>query len=942
MKDPSSTNSASIQEISTLKKRIKELEQSALDHKQAGEALRESEKALKESEGRLRNIIESSKDGIIFFDGKTKKIILGNSAMAELLKCSKEDLIGRSISSIHPAEEWASIEQKFQKHLSGGLSYSSGIPVLLNDGSVVYADISSSPVTLDGRAYFSAFFRDITERKHSEKALHESKDRFAAISEGSAIPQFAIDKNHNIILWNKALEIYSGIKAKDMLGHPDYWKAFYKEQRPCLVDLVVKGSKEDEVSRWYGSMFNKSKLIEGAYEATSYFPQMRGGVWLRFTAAVIRDSSGNIMAGIETLDDITSLMTVEASLRESEAKYRSIFENAVEGIFQSTPEGRFISINPATAHMHGFDSPEDMINTISDIKTQLYVNQEQRKKYIRLLKDKGKIENFEAEMYRKDGSKIWTSMNVRAVRDDAGNILYYEGTIEDITKRKEAEEQLRYERQKFAILTENAPLGMALINKNGQFLYINPKYMDIFGYDLSDIPDGKTWLRKAYPDETYRHNVISAWLDDLNNADYGEQRPRVFNATCKDGSTKVVNFIPVLLENGDNIMVCEDITERKRLETELMHAQKMEAIGTLAGGIAHDFNNLLMGIRGYASLMLMEFDPSHPHYEKLTRIENQVQSGANLTNQLLGFARGGSYAVKPININELIEKTSTMFGRTKKEITIHCKYEKNIWAVEVDHGQIEQVLLNLYLNAWQAMPTGGDLSIETKNIVIGENYVKPYLMMPGRYVQTSISDTGVGMDEKTKERIFEPFFTTKKLGRGTGLGLAMVYGIIKSHNGFIDVISVPGKGTTFTLYFHASEKDVVKEKSTVLKIMRGTETILIVDDEPDVLVVNKEILESLGYSVYGVKNGEEAITLYKEKKDGIDLIVLDMIMPGLSGSETFDRIRELNPSVRIILSSGYCLNGQAQQIMDKGCHGFIQKPFDMTQISRMVREILDS
>ncbi|HEY3276412.1 MAG TPA: response regulator [Syntrophorhabdaceae bacterium] len=512
----------------------------------------------------------------------------------------------------------------------------------------------------------------------------------------------------------------------------------------------------------------------------------------------------------------------------------------------------------------------------------------------------------------------------------------------DIAERKRAEEQLGYERQKFATLSEHAPFGMALVDKNGQFLYINPKYRDIFGYDLSDIPDGKRWFKKAYPDRAYRHNVLSAWLDNTNSAGYGEQRPRIFNTTCKDGSTKIINFIPVLLGNGDNIMVCEDITERRRLEMELIHAQKMEAIGTLAGGIAHDFNNILMGIQGYASLMMLDISTDHPHYEKLKRIEEQVKNAAGLAGQLLGFARGGKYVVKPVSLNELIEKTSTMFGRTKKEITIHRKYDKALWAIEADQGQIEQVLLNLYLNAWQAMPAGGDLSIETGNIIVGKNYIKAFPMPAGKYVRISITDTGVGMDEIAKERIFEPFFTTKELGRGTGLGLAMVYGIVKNHNGFIDVVSEPGKGATFSLFFPVSEKPVVKEHSPVPEIMRGTETILLVDDEPDVLAVSKAILESFGYRVHGVKNGEEAITLYTQKKDEIDITILDMIMPGLSGRETFERIREANPSAKVILSSGYSLNSQAQQIMNKGCHGFIQKPFDMTQISRMIRGVLDS
>jgi two-component system cell cycle sensor histidine kinase/response regulator CckA len=215
-------------------------------------------------------------------------------------------------------------------------------------------------------------------------------------------------------------------------------------------------------------------------------------------------------------------------------------------------------------------------------------------------------------------------------------------------------------------------------------------------------------------------------------------------------------------------------------------------------------------------------------------------------------------------------------------------------------------------------------------------------MTPGRYVRISVSDTGAGMDEKTKERIFEPFFTTKEFGKGTGLGLAMVYGIIKNHNGFIDVISEPGKGTVFVIHFPASDKDVVKEKPAGLNIMKGTETILLVDDESNVLAVSKTILESLGYKVYGVKNGEEAVALYREKKDEVDLIVLDMIMPGLSGAETFDRIRELNPAAKIILSSGYSLNSQAQQIMNKGCQGFIKKPFNVAGIAGKVREVLEN
>jgi CheY-like chemotaxis protein len=367
----------------------------------------------------------------------------------------------------------------------------------------------------------------------------------------------------------------------------------------------------------------------------------------------------------------------------------------------------------------------------------------------------------------------------------------------------------------------------------------------------------------------------------------------------------------------------------------------MEAIGTLAGGIAHDFNNLLMGIQGYASLTLQELDPSHPHYERLKSIEEQVQSGANLTRQLLGFARGGRYEVKPADMNDILEKVSSMFERTNKEISIQRRYGKDIWSVEVDWGQMEQVFMNLYVNAWQAMPGGGEICPETENVLLDDEQAFPYAVTPGKYVKISVTDTGIGMDEKTKGRIFDPFFTTKEMGKGTGLGLATVYGIIKGHQGMITVDSKPGHGATFIIHLPASEKAKVKAKTATGTIARGTETILLVDDEKMVMEVNKEILEFLGYRVYAAGSGQEAIAVYMEKQKEIDLVILDMLMPAMSGGETFDRLREINPGIKVLLSSGYSINGKAQTIMDRGCNGFLQKPFRMEELSHKVREMLD-
>ena len=367
----------------------------------------------------------------------------------------------------------------------------------------------------------------------------------------------------------------------------------------------------------------------------------------------------------------------------------------------------------------------------------------------------------------------------------------------------------------------------------------------------------------------------------------------------------------------------------------------MEAIGTLAGGIAHDFNNLLMGIQGRVSLILMHTDSDHPHYAHLTGIEDAVEKGADLAKQLLGLARGGKYEVRPTNLNDLVKSSSEMFGRTKKEIRIHKKYQQDLWVVEVDRGQIEQVLLNLYVNAWQAMPGGGDLYLETKNITLNKQYTKALDMEPGNYVELSVTDTGVGMDEATRKRVFEPFFTTREMGGGTGLGLASAYGIIKNHGGMITVDSEPAQGATFNIYLPGSDKEVPKEKAPSEEVSEGTETVLLVDDEDMILNVGKGMLTALGYRVMVAPTGKQAVELYTTHHDEIDMVITDMIMPDMGGGDLYDKLKEINPNVKVLLSSGYSLDGQAGEILRRGCDGFIQKPFNLKELSAKMREILD-
>jgi signal transduction histidine kinase/CheY-like chemotaxis protein len=389
------------------------------------------------------------------------------------------------------------------------------------------------------------------------------------------------------------------------------------------------------------------------------------------------------------------------------------------------------------------------------------------------------------------------------------------------------------------------------------------------------------------------------------------------------------------------LQIATDITNYKKMEEALWKAQKMEAIGTLASGIAHDFNNLLMGIQGRTSLISIDLDPGHPHAEHTAAIEDYIKSAVNLTKQLLGFAKGGRYEVKPIDINQLLESSAAMFGRTSKGIRMLTKTWPEPMVVEADRRQIEQVLLNIYVNALHAMPDGGDLICETHSVEFDQKNGLSYPVPAGSYVKISITDTGIGMTEEVMQKVFDPFFTTKERGRGTGLGLASAYGIVNNHGGFIMADSKVGHGSTFTIYLPRSRKEVESDRPVEGTLIGGTETVLLIDDEAMILEVGKAMLERMGYRVVTANSGEAAVSQITALGDNVDVVILDLIMPGMDGGRVFEKIHELEPQVPVVLSSGLSINGQAMKLIERGCNGFIQKPFGITELGKKIREVLD-
>ena len=510
----------------------------------------------------------------------------------------------------------------------------------------------------------------------------------------------------------------------------------------------------------------------------------------------------------------------------------------------------------------------------------------------------------------------------------------------EIEERKRVEKALRESEDRYRSVSRDMPAMVCRYLPNGDLTFANVRFKNHF--QLSDETLEETNVFAFFPDAERQR--MKKRLQRLR-----PEKPMVIYEQCT--RTEIGDILwrqwtdRALFDEQGNAMeyqsIIIDITEKKNVESKLQQAQKMEAIGTLAGGIAHDFNNLLMGIQGNISLMDLNVDHCHQLYENIRSIEQLVDSGANLTRQLLGFARGGKYVVKPVNLNDVVSETAVLFGRTRKSIRIHETYEPNVRPVSADRGQIEQVLINLYLNAWQAMSEKGDLYLETQNVTIDEKFVKPFEMSYGDYVRVSVTDTGKGIDPTISHRIFDPFFTTKELGCGSGLGLASVFGIVKNHDGIVDFESHAGHGTTFSVYLPISQK-TSKEKAPAPEcILNGPETILLVDDEPYILDVGVKMLEKMGYTVLKACCGDDAVRVFTDMPQQIDLVILDLIMPDIGGGEVFDRLRTIRPDIKVLLASGYSM-GDAAAIIARGCNGFIQKPFGMEKLSHAIREVIDN
>jgi two-component system cell cycle sensor histidine kinase/response regulator CckA len=629
---------------------------------------------------------------------------------------------------------------------------------------------------------------------------------------------------------------------------------------------------------------------------------------------------------------------MEEALRESEQRYRNVYETAPLAFVIWDRECGVTGWNEQASKMFGWSRDEVLGKNFFG-----FLIPESARPHVENVVEKllrGEIEPHAInENLTKNGEIILCRWSNSILRDSEGHIIGGMSLALDITEQYKAQEALQQSEKKHRTFLEASPDPVVAYDEEGHVIYLNPAFTQTFGWTLKELL-GK---RIDYVPEENRPETEAVIHKALAGGSVSGIRTRRYTkkGDIVEVSISIATYLGMDGKPAGSIHILRDTTKRRQIEAQLQQAQKLESIGTLAGGIAHDFNNLLMAVQGNVSLMLMESDNTHPYYERLKRIESQVRSGAQLTSCLLGYARKGKYQVRPLCLNQLVEDASETFGRTRKDITIHRELAKNLSPIEADRGQMEQVLLNLFVNAGDAMPGGGQLTLRTVNASHSDMKGRLYEPKRGKYVLLAVTDTGIGMDKEIRDRIFDPFFTTKEMGRGTGLGLASAYGIVKGHAGYIDVASKPGKGTTFSIYLPASEKTISQASSPYDPVVKGDEMVLLVDDEDAIRGVGRELLEAMGYKVLLAGDGREAVKLYKNKQDEIDIVLLDIVMPNMGGGETYDKLKEVNPDVKVLLFSGYTINGQAKEILERGCDGFIQKPFDAKELSSKLREILD-
>ncbi len=844
-----------------------------------------------------------------------------NPAIFQMMGYIPDEFVGTTIKEHCDGDNFVKIAQIASEEISKGAD-SSGITF-----EAVLLKKSKEPVSIEIRGKvvfgknglpigFQGVSRDITDRRRAEEALRESEEKYRLVVE-KAQETILVAQDGVLRLVNpKAVDLVS-YTEKELLGKP-------------ITDFIYPDDREMVLDR------HRRRLQgEGFPSRYAFRVVEKGGAlkWVEIDSALI--SWEGRPAALILMSDITERLRKEESLKESEEWYRTLVEESFDGVFVQKGS-QIIFANSRLYEMLGYAPGELEGLEHWSIYHQDY-QQITRERAVARMRGEEVVSQYEVKLQRKDGTSFDGEISAKdvTVNGEPGVRVW----IKDVSMRKRSEEIQR----RLATAVEQAAEAIVITDTEGTIQYVNPAFEGISGYTRQEAVGHNPRLQKSGEhDQKFYKNL---W-DTIKG---GKVWTGCFVNRKKDGSLyqEEATISPVRDSNDritNYVAVKRDITENILLSKQLFQAQKMEAVGTLAGGIAHDFNNLLQVTLGYSELLLRERKEGDAEHADLMKIFLAARSGADLVKSLLMFSRKVEPRTVPLNINSQITHVESLLRRTiPRMIEIQMNLSGDLMAINADPTQMEQILMNLAVNARDAMPDGGKLTFATRNVTLGEAFCRTHVgSLPGEYVLLSSSDTGHGMDKATLEHIFEPFYTTKELGKGTGLGLATIYGIVKQHGGYITCDSEPGCGTTFNIYLPGIEGQTEAEigKSAEMPAF-GTETILLADDEEFVRNLAERILKKSGYSVLTASDGLEALSLYTHHREQVDLIILDLIMPTMGGKECLRELLKIDPAAKVLVASGYAADVSAKKILEQGARGWIEKPFRFSDLLKRVRKTLD-
>lgn len=871
-----------------------------------------AEKAKREIEEGYRTTLMSVGDGIISTDAQ-RRVQLVNPVAEALTGWKSEEAHGKPLEEVFRIwneETRQAVENPVNRVLAEGLVQGLANHTILaaRDGTERPIADCAAPIRDERGAIAGVVlvFRDQSEERAAQRRILEERARAHQYLDIAGVMLLALDARGCVTLVNrKGCEILK-CPEEEILG-----KNWFEHFLPPAKVEVVKG------------VF--ARVIAGELEGKQWVEnviQTRNGEEriISWHNSVVRGPNGSIVGTLSSGEDITERRLAELALESSRANFANIVERNNDGILVLNNENVVLYANAAASALFQRGVGELVGSNFGQPLTH--------------------GERTEIQVPQLDADP-------RAVEIRVGDADWF-GTsaqlvmLHDVTDRLLVEKTLKASEKRMRLLIESAPMGIRIV-QDGLTVYANQPFLEIFGYETPEEIIGSAGENLYHPDDAaiIRSHYLSV-LSGKRISEYQELKARKRTGELFDVSTWVTR---IEFHGRPAVMAfVADITREKHLKTQLLQAQKMEAIGTLAGGVAHDFNNILTIISGFAELLLDGRDEDDKDFGDLEKIFRAAQSGAELVRQLLTFSRKVEPKLRPVKLNALVTNVEKLLLRTiPKTIQMELSLAEELNVIYADPAQIEQMIINLAVNAKQAMPEGGKLIFETRNVALGGEYARSHLgIEPGEYVLLAVSDTGHGMERSVLERIFEPFFSTKKPGEGTGLGLATVYGIVKGHGGHVACYSEPEAGTVFRIHLPVFHEDLpIIEEPARQTPPGGTETLLLVDDEAHVKVLGERLLSHAGYKVLTASNGREALEIYRENGEEIALVILDLIMPEMDGKHCLEELLTLNPRARVIISSGYSSHGPVGEVMQQGARGFIEKPYMGKDLLRTVRGVLD-